>query len=110
VRGHKGIKWPLFDFGDEGGKGCRRNASAPELAPNPVADQPLVLGDPASDIAGHPPVADNRANDVRRFAAEPRPMRREGVVIPRVKRCHLRGFRVALMLEEDRKVGVDDFA
>ena len=34
----------------------------------------------------------------------------EGVMIPRGKRRHPHGFRVALMLEEDRKLGVDDLA
>jgi hypothetical protein len=34
----------------------------------------------------------------------------EGVMIPRGKRRHPRAFRVALMLEEDREVGVDDVA
>ena len=34
----------------------------------------------------------------------------EGVMIPRGKRRHPHGFRVALMLVEDRKVGLDDLA
>lgn len=110
VLGHEGMEWPLFDFGDEGGEGSRRNAPAPELAPDPVADQPLVLGDPASDVPSHLPVADDRADDVRGLAAELGPMCHEGVMIPRGKRRHPHGFRVALMLEEDRKVGVDDLA
>lgn len=110
VLGHKGMEWPLFDFGDEGGDGSRRNAPAPELAPHPVADQPLILGDPASDVPRHLPVALDRADDVRRLAAELGPMFHEGVMIPRGKRRHPHGFRVALMLEENRKVGVDDLA
>src|SRR5215831_20092117 len=50
VLGHEGMEWPLFDFGDEGGEGSRRNAPTPELAPDPVADQPPILSDPASDV------------------------------------------------------------
>src|SRR5438874_5302603 len=110
VLGHEGMEWPLFDFGDEGGEGRGRNAPAPELAPDPVADQPLALGDPASDVPSQLPVADDRADDVRGLAAELGPMCHEGVMIPRRKRRHPHGFRVALMLEEDRKVGVDDLA
>ena len=110
VLGHEGMEWPLFDLGDEGGEGSRRNAPAPELAPDPVADQPLVLGDPASDVPSHLPVADDRADDVRRPLPELDPMCHEGVMIPRGKRRHPHGFRVALILEEDRKVGVDDVA
>jgi len=110
VPGHEGMEWPLFDFGDEGGDGSRRNASAPELAPDPVADQPPILGDPASDVPSHLPVADDRADDVRGLAAELGPMFHEGLMIPRGKRGHPHGFRVALVLEEDRKVGVDDIA
>ena len=110
VRGHEGMEWPLFDFGDEGREGSRRNAPAPELAPDPVADQPPVLGDPASNVPSHLPVADDRADDVRGLAAELGPMCHEGVMIPRGKRRHPHGFRVALMLEEDRKLGVDDLA
>ena len=110
VRGHEGMEWPLFDFGDEGGEGSRCNAPAPELASDPVADQPPVLGDPASDVPSHLPVADNRADDVRGLAAELGPMCHKGVMIPRGKRRHPHGFRVALMLEEDRKLGVDDLA
>jgi hypothetical protein len=85
-------------------------ATPPELAPDPVADQPLVLGDPASDVPSHLAVADDRADDVRGLVAELGPMCHEGVMIPRGKRRHPHGFRVALMLEEDRKVGVDDVA
>ena len=110
VLGHEGTEWPLFDFGDECGQGSRRNAPAPELAPDPVADQPLVLGDPASDVPSHLPVAGDRADDVRRLLPELNPMCHEGVMIPRGKRRHPHGFRVALILEEDRKVGVDDVA
>jgi hypothetical protein len=110
VLGHEGTEWPLFDFGDECGEGSRRNAPAPELAPDPVADQPLVLGDPASDVPSHLALADDRADDVRGLAAELGPMCHEGVMIPRRKRRHSRALRVALMLEEDRKVGVDDLA
>ena len=55
VLGHEGMEWPLFDFGDEGGEGSRPNAPAPELAPDPVADQLPVLGDPASDVFSHLP-------------------------------------------------------
>src|SRR5215472_9306072 len=110
VLGHESMEWPLFDFGDEGGEGSRRNAPAPELAPDPVADQLPVLGDPASDVFSHLPIADDRADDVRGLAAELGPMCHEGVMIPRWKRRHPHGFRVALMLEEDRKVGVDDLA
>ena len=110
VLGHEGMEWPLFDFGDEGGQGSRRNAPAPELAPDPVADQPLVLGDPASDVPNHLPVADDRADDVRGLPAELGPVCHEGVMIPRGKRRHPHGFRVALMLKEDRKLGVDDLA
>ena len=65
VLGYEGVEWPFFDFGDEGAEGSRRNAPAPELAPDPVADQPVVLGDPASDVPSHLPVADDRAGDVR---------------------------------------------
>ena len=36
VLGYEGVEWPFFDFGDEGGEGSRRNAPAPELAPDPV--------------------------------------------------------------------------
>src|SRR5205809_6741941 len=104
------MEWPVFEFDDEGLEGSRRNALSPELAPDPVADQPPVLGDPASDVPGHLPGADDRADDVRRFASELGPMCHEGVMIPRRKRRHPHGVRVALMLEEDRKVGVDDLA
>lgn len=110
VRGHEGMEWPLFDFGAEGCDGSRRNAPAPELAPDPVADQSPVFGDPASDVPSHLPVADDGAGDVRGLAAELGPMCHEGVPIPRGKRRHPHSFRIALMLEEDRKVGVDDRA
>ncbi len=110
VLSHEGMEWPLFDFGDEGGEGSRRNAPAPEVAPDPVADQPLVLGDPASDVPSHLSVADDRADDVRGLTAELGPMCHEGVMIPRGKRRQPHSFRVALMLEEDRKLGVDDLA
>ena len=110
VLGHEGMEWPLFDFGDQGGEGSRRNAPAPELAPDPVADQPPVLGDPASDVPSHLAIADDRADDVRGLAAELGSMCYKGVMIPRGKRRHQRALRVALMLEEDRKVGVDDLA
>lgn len=110
VLGHEGVDGSLFDFANEGGEGSRRNAPAPELAPDPVADQPPVLGDPASDVSSHLPIADDRADDVRGLAAEPGPMCREGLMTPRGKRRHPHGFRVALVLEENRKVGVDDLA
>jgi len=110
VHGDKGMEWPLFDFGDEGGEGRRRNAPAPELAPDPVADQPPVSGDPASDVPSHLPVADDRPDDVRGLATDLGPMCHEGVMIPGGKRRHPHGFRVALMLEEDWKVGVDNLA
>ena len=87
VLGHEGMEWPLFDFGDEGGEGSRRKAPAPELAPDPVVNQPLVLGDPASDVPSHLPVAYDRADDVRGLAAELGPMCLEGVMIPRGKRA-----------------------
>src|SRR5205814_6215723 len=90
--------------------GSRRNAPAPELAPDPVADQPLVLVDPASDVPSYLPVAGDRADDVRRLLPELNPMCHEGVMIPRGKRRHPHGFRVALILEEDRKLGVDHLA
>ena len=90
VLGDEGMEWPLFDFGDEGGEGSRRNAPAPELAPDPVADQPLVLADPASDVPSYLPVAHDRADDVRGFAPELGPMCDEGVMIPRGKRRHPR--------------------
>ena len=83
---------------------------APEFAPDPVGDQPPVVGDPASDVPSYLPVADDRADDVRGLATDLGPMCHEGVMIPRGKRCHPHAFRVALMLEEDRKVGVDDLA
>jgi hypothetical protein len=34
----------------------------------------------------------------------------EGVMIPRGKRRHSHGFGIALILEEDRKLGFDDLA
>ena len=110
VLGHEGMEWPLFDFGDEGGDGSRRNAPAPKLAPDPVADQPPFLGDPASDVPGHLLIADDRADDVRGLEADLGPMGHEGLMLPRGERRHLRGYRVALVLEEDRQVGVDDIA
>jgi len=64
VLDHEGMEWPLFDFGDEGGEGSGRNAPAPELAADPVADQLPVSGYPASDVSSHLPVADDRADDV----------------------------------------------
>jgi hypothetical protein len=110
VLGHEGKEWPLFEFGDEGGEGSSRNAPAPELAPDPVADQPPILDDPASDVPSHLPIADDRADDVRGVAAELGPMCHEGFMIPRRKGRHPHGYRVALVLEEDRQVGVDDIA
>jgi hypothetical protein len=102
VLGHEGTEWPLFDFGDEGGEGSRRNAPAPELAPDPLADQPPILGDPASDVPSQLPIAEDRADDVRGLAAEFGPMGHEGLMIPRGKRRHPHALRVALVLEEDR--------
>src|SRR5262249_6689097 len=74
------------------------------------------LSEPAH-IAGRDQIASSRiavlldrADDVRGLAAELGPMCHEGVMIPRWKRRHPHGFQVALMLEEDRKVGVDDLA
>jgi len=60
VLGHEGMEWPLFDFGDEGGESSRRNAPAPELAPDPVADQSAIFGDPASDVPSYLPIADEK--------------------------------------------------
>src|SRR4029453_18298440 len=103
VLGYEGVEWPFFDFGDEGAEGSRRKAPAPELAPDPVADKPVVPPDPASDVPSHLPVADDRAGDVRGVAAELRPMCHEGVMIPRGERRHPNAFQVAPMFEEDRK-------
>ena len=64
VTGHKGMEWPLLDFDYEDGQGSRRNAPAPELAPDPVAEQPLFLGNPASEVPSHLPVAHDRAGNV----------------------------------------------
>ncbi len=110
VPGHEGVEWPLFDFGDESGEGSRRNASAPELAPDPVAHEAPSVSHPASDVPRHLPVADDRAGEVRGLAADPGPMCYESVVVTRRKRSHAHGFGVALMLEENRQVGVDDLA
>jgi len=104
VLGDERMQWPLFDFGHKGGDGSRCNAAAPELASDPVADQPLVSGDPASDVPSHLPVADDRADDVRMLTAQLVPMCHERVIIPRRKRRHLHSLRVALMLKEDRQV------
>jgi hypothetical protein len=71
VTGHESMEGPLFDFGDKSGEGSRRNTPAPELASDPVADQPPILGDPASDVPTHLPIADDRADDVRGLEAEP---------------------------------------
>ena len=108
--GYKGMERPVFHFGNERAESSRCNAPAPELAPNPVADQLPLLRDPAADIPSHLPVADDRANDVRGLAAKLDPMCPEGVVIPRGKRRHPHRLRVALMLEENRKIGVGDLA
>src|SRR5436190_18443939 len=86
VLGHEGMEWPLFDFGVQGGEGSRRNAPAPELAPDPVADQPPVLGDPASDVPSHLAIAGDHADDVRGLAAELGSMSDVGVNIPRGQR------------------------
>src|SRR5581483_8875207 len=110
VLGHESVQWPLFEFGNESGEGSRRNSPVPELASNPIADQPPVLCDPASDVPGHLSVANDCADDVRGLAPELGPMFHERVTVPRGKRRHPHGFRVALMLKENRKIGFDDLA
>src|ERR1051326_4118583 len=104
------MEWPLSDFRNKRGHRRGRYAAIPELASDPVADQPAILSNPASDVPSDLPVEDDRADNVRGIAAELGPMCHEGVVIPRAKRRHPHGFRVALMLEEDRKIGIGDIA
>jgi hypothetical protein len=43
-------------------------------------------------------------------AADPGPVDHEGVMVPRGKGRHPRGFRIPLVFEEERQIGVNDLA
>jgi hypothetical protein len=110
VLGHEGVEWPFFDFGDEGGQRSRRDAPTPKLASDPVAHEAPSICHPTSNVSSHLAVVDDCADDVRVVASDLGPVDHEGIVVTRRERSHARRFRVALVLEENGKVGVDDVA
>ncbi len=99
---------PLGYLLEEGAERRRRDPSAPLLAADPVADQPPLLALPADDVAGHFAVGLDRAVDGVGSRADVLPMREERLLVPGRDAGHGDAFGVALMLEEDGQVGVDD--
>src|SRR5204863_3909188 len=102
VRGER----TLLQDSDELPQRLGRDAPAPELLPEPIADEAFTLVDPAADVARDISVRDDRAPDRGVVGLEPLPMRRERLLVTRWERRHLVSLRLPLVLEEDRAVGL----
>ena len=87
-----------------------RDAAAPELASDPVADETVGAVGPRPDVPGDAPAEENCANGAGGGGHDFRPVGHERVAIARGKRGHVRSFGVELMLEKDGQVTDADLA
>jgi len=88
----------------------RRNALAPELATDPVADESQVPFLPAQEVARDLSVPDDRSCEPRVVGEDPRPMRDVGIPVAGGNGGHAGRLGVELVLEEDEHVFVRDLA
>src|SRR4051794_39856203 len=96
---------PLGYLLEEGAERRCRDASAPVLAADPVADQAPLLGLPADDVPRHLAVGLDRAVDGVGSCAVLLPVGVERLLVLGGDAGHGHPFGVALMLEEDGQVG-----
>ena len=110
VRRDRRVQRPLVELAEERGERGARDAVPPVLAADPVADLADAVLLPAHQVAGDLAVADDRAHEGFLVAADPLPLLVEGRALARGDAGHRARLRVALVLEEDRQVGVLDRA
>ena len=87
-----------------------RDTLAPPFAADPVGDETLPGPREAAHIAHHVAVRSDRPDHDGVVPADACPMRRERLALPDGERCHPARFGIALVLEEEREVVVDDLA
>src|SRR5919198_82697 len=108
ARGDPRVERPLGDLGRELCERGSRQSAAPELAPDPVADQPQPVLHPAPDVPGRRAVGDDRPLHERFVGQQAPPVRVERLAVTRREDRHRRTLRVGLVLEERVEVaGLD---
>jgi len=85
-------------------RGFRGEALAPELPPDPVADQALAVPVEDQDVARDRPFEEDCLLRDVVARKDLLPVSRERVSVPRREQGHSRCFGISLMLEEDRDV------
>src|SRR5512133_566845 len=86
------------------------DSSPPELAADPVADQPPPVLFPRADVAGDLAVDFDRTDDVAVVREDPAPVRVERLALASGKDRHCDRLGLALLLEEDVEVVLADVA
>ena len=108
VRHDMGVQRPDRHLLHQQGERLCRDAAAPPLASDPVAEQLLPVVRPAADVARHHAVRDDGARDQGVVAADLRPVRRELILVASGKRRHLDRLRIRLVVEEHLEIPVFD--
>ena len=103
-----GVQRPDRHLVHEQGERPRRDAAAPPLASDPVAEQLLPVLRPAADVARHHAVGHDGAHHQGVVAADLRPVRLELILVASGERRHLDRLRIRLVLEEDVEIPVLD--
>src|SRR6185369_2887956 len=99
-----GIQRPLLDKVEKRCERLGRNALAPVLLANPVADEWLTGLLPFPDVPSNMPLEEDGLLYGSRVTQESGPVRHERIPVPGRERRHLVGLRVQLLLEEDGEV------
>src|SRR6476660_5371090 len=110
ARRDPGVERPLGDLGDQLREGSRREPAAPELPPDPVADEEPAVLFPAADVPGYGAGVDDRPLHERVVREQPPPVRVERLAVPRRENRHCGRLGVELLFVEDVEVGFGDVA
>jgi hypothetical protein len=92
---------------DQLSQGLGGEPLAPELLPDPVADEPPAVLLPADRVAGDLVLEDDRLLHEGRIGEDSLPVGVEGLAVAWGEVGHGGRLRVALVLEEDGEVGLE---
>src|SRR5262245_33071767 len=103
-----GVQRPDRHLVHQQGERLCRDAAAPELASDPVAEELLPVLLPAADVTRHHAIRNDGAHNVCFVGADLRPVRRELIMITSRKRRHLDSLGIRLVVEEHVEIPVFD--